>query len=589
MTKKQKRLLRKILISVALYIAVIFIPEFKYKGLLYIIPYLPVGFDVLKGAIFKIINKQWFDEKFLMTIATIGAFAIGEYSEAVFVMLLFNIGELFESVAVGNSRKSIKALMSVKPDTACLENGEIISPEDVETGSIIIIKPGEKVPLDGIIVEGETAVDMKTLTGESLPVDLKEGDGIISGSVNLDGVIKVKTTSQYENSTVAKILQLVENSAANKAKTESLITKFAGIYTPIVVLCAIVIGIVVPIFSGDFPSWLEKAFIFLVVSCPCALVISVPLTYFCAIGKASSEGILIKGSNYLDVMAKINLLAVDKTGTLTTGKFQVCKVTTENICEEELINLTASAEKYSNHPIAVAIREKATAISEPIDIKEVAGVGISATVNGKKITVSKPKDQSFENTAVVVEIDGVFAGSIEIEDAVKTEASSVVKKLLKKGIKTFMLTGDSEKVAKKVATKTDIYGYMASLMPEDKAIQIQELMKTNKVAFAGDGINDAPTLAVADVGIAMGMLGSDVAIETADIVIMDDKLEKIPYLILFAKKTRKTVWQNIVFAISIKILVMILSLANLGNMWIAVFADVGVSVIAILNAIRIKK
>lgn len=589
MTKKQKRLLRKILISVALYIAVIFIPEFKYKGLLYIIPYLPVGFDVLKGAIFRIINKQWFDEKFLMTIATIGAFAIGEYSEAVFVMLLFNIGELFESVAVGNSRKSIKALMSVKPDTACLENGEIISPEDVETGSIIIIKPGEKVPLDGIIVEGETAVDMKTLTGESLPVDLKEGDGIISGSVNLDGVIKVKTTSQYENSTVAKILQLVENSAANKAKTESLITKFAGIYTPIVVLCAIVIGIVVPIFSGDFPSWLEKAFIFLVVSCPCALVISVPLTYFCAIGKASSEGILIKGSNYLDVMAKINLLAVDKTGTLTTGKFQVCKVTTENICEEELINLTASAEKYSNHPIAVAIREKATAISEPIDIKEVAGVGISATVNGKKITVSKPKDQSFENTAVVVEIDGVFAGSIEIEDAVKTEASSVVKKLLKKGIKTFMLTGDSEKVAKKVATKTDIYGYMASLMPEDKAIQIQELMKTNKVAFAGDGINDAPTLAVADVGIAMGMLGSDVAIETADIVIMDDKLEKIPYLILFAKKTRKTVWQNIVFAISIKILVMILSLANLGNMWIAVFADVGVSVIAILNAIRIKK
>lgn len=589
MTKKQKKLLRKIIISVVLYIAVIFVPSFKYKGFLYIIPYMPVGFDVLKGAVLRIINRQWFDEKFLMAIATVGAFCIGEYSEAVFVMLLYNIGELFESVAVGNSRKSIKALMSVKPDTACLENGSIVSPEDVEEGSIIIIKPGERVPLDGIVVEGETSVDVKTLTGESIPVDLKKGDSIISGSVNLSGVIKVKTTAKYENSTVAKILQLVENSTANKAKTEGLITRFAGVYTPIVVFCALVIGVVVPIFSGGFSEWLEKAFIFLVVSCPCALVISVPLTYFCAIGKASSEGILIKGSNYLDVMAKINLLAVDKTGTLTTGKFQVYKVTPENIDEETLINLTASAEKYSNHPVAVAIREKATEFFEPTDVKEITGKGVNATVNGKKIAVSKPENKSFENTAVIVEIDGIFAGSIEIEDAVKTEAPSVVKKLLRKGIKTFMLTGDSEKVAERVANHTGVFGYMASLMPEDKAKEVEKLMQTNKVAFAGDGINDTPTLAVADVGIAMGAIGSDVAIETADIVIMDDKLERIPYLIVFAKRTRKTVWQNIIFAISVKILVMLLSLANLGNMWIAVFADVGVSIIAILNAIRIKK
>ena len=589
MTKKQKKLLKKIIISVVLYLAVIFIPEFKYKGALYLIPYMPVGFGVLKGAFFRIINKQWFDEKFLMAIATVGAFAIGEYSEAVFVMLLFNIGELFESVAVGNSRKSIKALMSVKPDTACLENGSIVSPEDVEEGSIIIIKPGERVPLDGVIIDGETSADMKALTGESIPVDLKQGDSIISGIVNLSGVIKVKTTAKYEKSTVAKILQLVENSTANKAKIESLITRFAGVYTPVVVLCALIIGVVVPIFAGAFSSWLEKAFIFLVVSCPCALVISVPLTYFCAIGKASSEGILIKGSNYLDVMAKINLLAVDKTGTLTTGNFQVCKVNAENISETDLINLTASAEKYSNHPVATAIREKATEVFEPTNVKEIAGTGVRATVNGKQISVLKPKDKSFENTAVIVEIDGIFAGSIEIEDAVKTEAVTVVKRLLKKGIKTFMLTGDSEKVAEKVANHTGIFGYMASLMPEDKAKEVEELMQTNKVAFAGDGINDAPTLAVADVGIAMGAIGSDVAIETADIVIMDDKLERIPYLITFAKKTRKTVWENIVFAISVKVLVMFLSLANLGNMWIAVFADVGVSVIAILNAIRIKK
>lgn len=588
MTKKQKKLLRKIIISAVLYLAVIFAPEFKYKGFLYIIPYLPVGFDVLKGAFIRIINRQWFDEKFLMAIATLGAFCIGEYSEAVFVMLLYNIGELFESVAVGNSRKSIKALMSIKPEVAYLENGDEVPPETVEKGSIIVIKAGDKIPLDGVIVEGETSVDMKALTGESVPVDLKTGDAVISGGVNLKGVIKVRTTAVYENSTVAKILELVENSSANKAKTESFITRFAAYYTPIVVIFAITVGLIIPIFAGDFTKWLEKAFIFLVVSCPCALVISVPLTYFCAIGKASSKGVLIKGSNYLDVMAKINLLAVDKTGTLTKGEFKVCNVTAENMSKDELINIAASAEKYSNHPIAVAIRNEATDIKEVSDVKELAGVGISATVDGKMVTVGKP-DKEFENTTVVVEIDGKFAGTIEVKDTVKKEASSVVKQLFKMGVKTFMLTGDSQSTAKKVAEETGVSGYLASLLPQDKVNELEKLKKTNKVAFAGDGINDAPTLAGADVGIAMGGIGSDAAIEAADIVIMDDSLEKIPYLISFAKKTKSIVWQNIIFALSIKFLVMLLSLFDLGNMWIAVFADVGVSVIAILNAIRIKK
>ena len=589
MTKKQKKLLRKIVISAVLYLLVLLVPDFKYKGVLYSIPYLPVGFDVLKGAFLRIINRQWFDEKFLMSIATIGAFCIGEYSEAVFVMLLYNIGELFESVAVGNSRKSIKALMSIKPDVAYLENGEEVPPETVEQGSIIVIKPGDKVPLDGIVVEGETSVDMKALTGESLPVDLKAGDKILSGSVNLNGVIKVKTISEYKNSTVAKILELVENSSANKAKTESFITRFASYYTPVVVLLAVLVGVIVPIFVGNFSGWLEKAFIFLVVSCPCALVISVPLTYFCAIGKASSQGILIKGSNYLDVMSKVNLLATDKTGTLTKGEFKVSKVTAENISKEELINLAASAEQYSNHPIAVAIRNEATAIMESYDVKELAGVGVSAVVDGKTVKVGKPQEKAYENTMVVVETDGQIAGSIEVEDTVKEDALKTVKGLLKMGVKTFMLTGDSESTAKKVAQETGVWGYRASLMPEDKVREVEKLIKTNKVAFAGDGINDAPTLAMADVGIAMGAIGSDAAIEAADIVIMDDSLKKIPYLISFAKRTRNIVWQNIVFALLVKILVMALSLFNMGNMWIAVFADVGVSVIAILNAIRIKK
>ncbi|MBO5098615.1 MAG: cadmium-translocating P-type ATPase [Clostridia bacterium] len=589
MTKKQKKLLRKIVISAVLYLLVLLIPDFKYKGVLYSIPYLPVGFDVLKGAFLRIINRQWFDEKFLMSIATIGAFCIGEYSEAVFVMLLYNIGELFESVAVGNSRKSIKALMSIKPDVAYLENGNEVPPETVEQGNIIVIKPGDKVPLDGIVVEGETSVDMKALTGESLPVDLKAGDKILSGSVNLNGVIKAKTISEYKNSTVAKILELVENSSANKAKTESFITRFASYYTPVVVLLAVLVGVIVPIFAGNFSGWLEKAFIFLVVSCPCALVISVPLTYFCAIGKASSQGILIKGSNYLDVMAKVNLLATDKTGTLTKGEFKVSKVTAENISKEELINLAASAEQYSNHPIAVAIRNEATAIMESCDIKELAGVGVSAVVDGKTVKVGKPQEKAYENTMVVVETDGQIAGSIEVEDTVKEDALKTVKGLLKMGVKTFMLTGDSESTAKKVAEETGVWGYRASLMPEDKVKEVEKLIKTNKVAFAGDGINDAPTLAMADVGIAMGAIGSDAAIEAADIVIMDDSLKKIPYLISLAKRTRSIVWQNIVFALLVKILVMALSLFNMGNMWIAVFADVGVSVIAILNAIRIKK
>ena len=591
MTKKQKKLLKKIIISVILYLAVIFVPDFKYKGFLYLIPYMPVGLSVLKGAFSRIINKQWFDEKFLMAIATLGAFAIGEYSEAVFVMLFFNIGELFESIAVGNSRKSIKALMSIKPDVAYLENGEEVFPEDVPGGSIIIVKPGEKIPLDGIIVHGETSVDMKALTGESLPVNLKTGDKILSGSVNINGVIKIKTISEYKYSTVAKILELVENSSLHKAKTENFITKFAAYYTPIVVILAILIGIVVPIFVGDFQIWLEKALIFLVVSCPCALVISVPLTYFCAIGKASADGVLIKGSNYLDVMSEVNLVAMDKTGTLTKGKFSVTKVCSEKMSSEKLVNLAAAAESYSTHPIAMAIRERATEKLEAVNVKEIAGRGVVAEVNGKKVQVGnfKPIDFEESSTTVHIIIEEEYAGYIEIDDIIKENSRKTVDKLKKLGVKTFMLTGDNDKVAEKVAKQTGVWGYKANLLPVDKVGEIEKLLINNKVAFAGDGINDAPSIARADIGIAMGAIGTDAAIEAADIVIMNDNIEKIPYLMSLSKKTKTIVTENIVFAIGIKVLVMILSLINMGNMWIAVFADVGVSIIAILNAIRIKK
>lgn len=591
MTKKQKRLSKKIIISLVLYIAVIIVPDFKYKGFLYVIPYLPVGFDVLKGAFLRLINRQWFDEKFLMAIATLGAFGIGEYSEAVFVMLLFNIGELFESIAVGNSRKSIKALMSIKPDVAYLENGEEAFPEDVKEGSIIIVKPGEKIPLDGIIIDGETSVDMKALTGESLPVNLKAGDKALSGSVNIEGVIKIKTTSEYKNSTVAKILELVENSSLNKAKTETFITKFAAYYTPIVVILSIIIGMIVPIFAGNFSAWLEKAFIFLVVSCPCALVISVPLTYFCAIGKASADGVLIKGSNYLDVMSKINVVAMDKTGTLTKGKFFVTNVHSEKYADEELINITASVEVYSNHPIALAIKEKATKTYEAINVKEIAGQGVAAEIDGKKVQVGnfKPKDFEERTTTVHIIINEEYAGYIEVEDVVKEESAKTVARLKKLGIKTFMLTGDNAKTAEKVAKQTKVWGYKAKLMPDNKVEEIEKLLINNSIAFVGDGINDAPSLARADVGIAMGGIGSDAAIEAADIVIMNDNIEKIPYVIALSKKTKTIVTENIVFAIGIKVLVMILSLIDMGNMWIAVFADVGVSIIAILNAIRIKR
>ncbi len=590
MTKKQKKLLRKIIISVILYVAVLLIPEFKYKGFLYLIPYLPVGFDVLKGAFVRIINRQWFDEKFLMAIATLGAFCIGEYSEAVFVMLLFNIGELFESVAVGNSRKSIKALMSLKPDVACLENGEEVFPEDVKVGTIIIVKAGEKIPLDGVVFDGETLVDMKALTGESLPVNIKKGDRVLSGSVNLSGVIKVETTSEYENSTVAKILELVENSCLHKAKTESFITRFATYYTPVVVLLAILIGLIVPAFLGDFTIWLEKAFIFLVVSCPCALVISVPLTYFCAIGKASTEGILIKGSNYLDIMSKINMIVVDKTGTLTKGKFEVTEVKPRNMSKKEFLEIVASAESYSTHPIALAIREKAEAKYEASDVKELAGYGVIAQIDGKEIKVGnfKPEGLNEKATTVYVYIDGEYEGSIEVEDVLKEETEKSVAHLQKMGVKTFMMTGDNEETAKKVAHKTGVADYKAKLLPQNKVEEIEKLLMDNKVAFVGDGINDAPSLARADVGIAMGGIGSDAAIEASDVVIMNDSIEKIPYLISLSKKTRTIVMENIVFAIGVKVLVMLLSLVNMGNMWIAVFADVGVSIIAILNAIRIK-
>lgn len=610
MTSKQKHSLYRIIAAAVLFIAAVLI---KAEGLLrliiFMIPYLTVGFPVLKKAVINISHGQVFDENFLMCIATIGALIIGEYPEAVFVMLFYQVGDLFESVAVGKSRDSISALVDICPEYVNIErDGKIeeLDPEEAQIGDIMVIRPGEKVPLDGVITEGESSLNTTALTGESIPLDVKKGDSIISGCINLNGLIKAEVTKEYSDSTVSKILELVENSAENKAHTENFITKFAAYYTPAVVFTAAALAVIpVLVFGGDPKDWVMRALNFLVVSCPCALVISVPLSYFSGIGCASSKGILVKGSNYLEALSKASTVVFDKTGTLTKGSFSVTDIVPSSMEKDELLEITAMAESYSNHPISQSIRNACskTFDSERItSYEEIAGKGIKAVIDGKEVYAGSDRlirelgiepEKTPEGCACVHTVkDGKYAGYMLISDTLKDDTKSAIKALKSLGIEnTVMLSGDNISNAQKTALEAGIDTVYAELLPADKVKWLEEIIKTSsgKTVFVGDGINDAPSLSRADVGIAMGGMGSDAAIEAADIVLMDDKPSKIALALKIAKKTTSIVRQNIIFALAVKILVLILSAVGLSNMWEAVFADVGVSVIAIINSMRAMK
>jgi Cd2+/Zn2+-exporting ATPase len=611
MTKKQKIKIARILIAAAMLAALAFVPVEGIPRLcLYLVPYLIVGYDTLLKALRGCLHLQMFDEDFLMALATVGALIIGEYPEAVAVMLFNQIGVLFEQYAVGRSRKSIAALMDIRPDYANLEkDGAVVevSPDEVAIGDIIVIKAGEKVPLDGIIEEGTTSVDTAALTGESMPRTLGAGDAIISGSINLSGHIRVRVTKIFEESTVSKILELVENASAKKAKAENFISKFARWYTPIVVGAALVLAVVPSLFDGNWSEWLYRALTFLVISCPCALVISVPLSFFGGIGGASKCGILIKGGNYIEALARCETVVFDKTGTLTKGNFAVTAIHTANgIDENTVIAYAALAESDSSHPIARSIREYAKNISETetlAELTEISGRGILAvTKKGEKILVGSERLMQSEGityipsadlgTVIYVAVDNVYLGSIVIADAIKGNAKAAITSLKAVGIhRTVMLTGDSRLVGSTVARTLGIDEVHAELLPADKVAHTEALLeaksKHKTLAFVGDGINDAPVLSRADIGISMGAIGSDAAIEASDIVLMDDDPQKIATAIRIAKRTLSIVYQNIVFALGIKGLVLILGALGIANMWAAVFADVGVSVIAILNAMRV--
>lgn len=579
---------------------------------IYIISYIIVGLEIVRKAIRNITRGKVFDENFLMTVATIGAFAVGEFPEAVAVMLFYQVGELFQSYAVDKSRKSISSLMDIRPDFANVErNGKLekVDPDDVKIGEIIVIKPGEKVPLDGYVIEGKSSLDTKALTGESLPREATEGEQVLSGCINLNGVIKVEVTKEYGESTVSKILDLVENASSKKSKSENFITKFAQYYTPIVVIIAVIIAILPPLIIKDatFSDWLYRALSFLVVSCPCALVISIPLSFFGGIGGASKMGVLIKGSNYLEAIANTEIVVFDKTGTLTEGVFEVQKVKAIDISEEELLKVTAYSENYSNHPIALSVKK---AFGKEIDEKqivktqELSGLGIVARIGEQDVLVGNEKLMNERQikftkcndigTILYVAIERKYAGCIVIADKIKEDSVKAIANLKKNNIKqTVMLTGDRKNVGESVAKKLGLDKVYAELLPDGKVEKVENLLKEKsekgKLAFVGDGINDAPVLAISDIGIAMGGLGSDAAIEAADVVLMTDEPSKIVNAIHLSKKTMRIVRENIIFAIFIKVLVLILSAFGLSTMWEAVFADVGVSVIAIINALRVLR
>ena len=622
MTKKQKKVLYRIIASVVLLVAIIVLTKFLTLNkwvelLLYLVPYLVIGYDILKKAVKGIFKGQVFDENFLMAVATVGAVALGDYKEGVAVMLFYQIGELFQSVAVGKSRKNITSLMDIRPDYANIEvDGKLekVDPDDVEIGTEIVVNPGEKVPIDGVVSLGESSLNTSALTGESVPRSVKVGDEIISGCINLTGVLRIKTTKQFGDSTVSKILDLVENSSMKKSRSENFITKFARYYTPAVCVGALVLAILPPVIrllmgeSAMWSDWIIRALTFLVISCPCALVISIPLSFFAGIGCASANGVLVKGSNYLEALSDTEYVVFDKTGTLTKGVFEVTGIYPSNgFDKDSLIRLAAFAESASSHPISVSLKKtygKEINLDEVSDIEEIAGHGVSALVDGKRVFAGNIKlmkkenvtvdDEHNEGTVVYVSCDGRYAGCIVISDVVKENSKKAISSLKKLGIKkTVMLTGDSAKTASRVAEKLGIDEYHAELLPADKVNRVEKLLSEKspkkKLAFVGDGINDAPVLSRADIGIAMGALGSDAAIEAADIVLMDDDPSKIALARKISVHTLKIVKENIWFALLVKAVCLVLGALGIAGMWLAIFADVGVMVIAVLNAIRALK
>lgn len=606
LTKKQKKMLRRIFAAAVLTLAAAFLPlEGLWRGVAFMVPYLIAGYDVLWSAVRKIAHGQLFDEEFLMSIATLGAIGIAEYPEAAGVMIFYQVGELFQSIAVGRSRKSIAALMDIRPESATvIRNGEEISlsPEEVEIGEILIVRPGEKIPLDGVVIEGRSSLDTAALTGESLPVDCAEGDRVISGSINLSGLITMRADSLYRDSTVARILELVENSSEKKARVENFITRFSRVYTPCVVAGAVLLALLPPLlFAKPWSVWLERALIFLMVSCPCALVVSVPMSFFGGIGGASKQGILIKGASYMEVLANVRTVVMDKTGTLTQGRFQVEAVHPERVDGDTLLDIAATAESYSNHPVAESIiRAHGRDIdrSRLGEVEELAGMGLSAQVDGKLYYVgngrlmdrvgAKWRECHLSGTVIHVSQGSDYMGHILINDAVKPEAAETIRELRSLGVETtVMLTGDREEIARAVGEKLGIDKVCAGLLPGQKVEQVESLLGAGKLAFVGDGINDAPVLTRADVGIAMGALGSDAAIESADIVLMDDKLSKLPLAMRISRRTMRIVRENIIFALGVKAIILLLGALGIADMWIAMFGDVGVMVLAVLNSMRV--
>ena len=615
MNKKQKKVLIRIIAAVVLLIALAFVPEEGWiQFALYMIPYLVIGYDILKKAVKGILNRQVFDENFLMAVATIGAIALGDYKEGVAVMLFYQIGELFQSYAVGKSRRNISELMDIRPDYANVEqDGELVQvdPDEVEIGTVILVKPGEKIPIDGIVVEGASSLNTSALTGESLPREAKEGDEVISGCINMTGLLKIRTTKEFGESTVSKILELVENSSSRKSRSENFISKFARIYTPAVCYGAVALAFLPPIvrmvFMGlpaDFGTWIYRALTFLVISCPCALVISIPLSFFAGIGGASKEGVLVKGSNYLETLSQTKYVVFDKTGTMTQGVFEVSGIYPAALSKEEVVEYAACAESYSSHPISKSLQKaygKEIDKNRVADVKEISGKGVTAQVDGRLVAAGNGKlmEQlgvpytvcNEVGTLVYVAVDGRFAGCILISDLLKPHAKEAIAALKNAGVtRTVMLTGDTKRVADAVAAELGIHEVCSELLPADKVSKVEELLARKsgkeKLAFVGDGINDAPVLSRADIGIAMGALGSDAAIEAADIVLMDDDPLKIAKAIRISRKCIRIVYENIYFAIGIKVICLILGALGIANMWAAIFADVGVMVIAVLNAIR---
>ncbi len=614
MNKKQKKMLIRIIIAAVLIVVFSLLPAEGYLRFgLFMIPYLVIGYDILKKAFKGILNKQVFDENFLMAVATVGAILLGDYSEGVAVMLFYQIGELFQSYAVGKSRRNISELMDIRPDYANIEKDgalEQVDPDEVEIGTIIVVQPGEKVPIDGVITEGTSTLNTSALTGESLPRDAKAGDEVISGCINMTGLLKIRTTKEFGESTVSKILELVENSSSRKSRSENFISKFAKYYTPAVCYGALALALIPPVVllimgkPAMWGDWIYRALTFLVISCPCALVISIPLSFFAGIGGASNQGILIKGSNYLETLAQTKYVVFDKTGTMTQGVFEVSGIHHNEMPNEKLLEYAALAECSSSHPISKSLQK---AYGKPIDrnrvsdIEEISGNGVIAKVDGVSVAAGNTKlmnrlgiayqDCHHVGTVVHMAIDGKYAGHILISDIIKPHAKEAIAELKKAGIsKTVMLTGDSKRVADQVAEELGIQEVYSELLPADKVSRVEELLnqksEKDKLAFVGDGINDAPVLSRADIGIAMGALGSDAAIEAADIVLMDDDPLKISKAIKIARKCIRIVYENIYFAIGIKVLCLILGALGIANMWMAIFADVGVMIIAVLNAIR---